>query len=55
MQSEGNSLKIDTFREAMPSELIISSKFWKLLLVRMRVLQQLLFIQNLTKRVVHKC
>ena len=35
MQSDRNSLKNDTFREAITSELMIS--FYKLLLVRIRV------------------
>ena len=33
MQSDRNSLKIDSFREALTSELIILSLFWNLLLV----------------------
>ena len=37
MQSDRNSLKIDTFWEAITSELMIWSWFWKLLLVRIRV------------------
>ena len=54
MQSYGNSWKIDAFREAITSELMTSSLFWKLLLVRKRVQQKLFFAPNLCKRVVHK-
>ena len=54
MQSDGNSLKIDTFREAITSELMISSLLLKNLFVRIRVKQKLLFVQNLTKRLIHK-
>ena len=54
MQSDVNSLKINTFREVITSELIIFSYIWKHLLVRIRVYQKLLFVQNLSKRVGHK-
>ena len=37
MQSDENSWKIDTFWEAITSELMIPSEIWKLLLVRIRV------------------
>ena len=49
----GNSCKIDTFREAinfLTGYLILKS--WKAL-VRFRVYQKLLFVQHLPKRVVH--
>ena len=54
MQSDGNSWKIDTFRKAINSELMISSSFWKLLLVRICVKQKLFFAQNFSKRFIHK-
>ena len=34
VQSDDNSLKIDIFQEAITSVLMISSYFWKLLLLR---------------------
>ena len=37
MQSDGNSFRIDTFREAMTSELMIYSYYRKLVLVWIRV------------------
>ena len=54
MQSDGNNFKMDIFREAITSELIISFEFWKLLLVRIDVKQKLVFGQNLSERVVQK-
>ena len=58
MQSDGNSWKINTFRGAITSELMISSqiilKTHTPTLFLIRVKQKLLFVQNLYKRVVHK-
>ena len=53
MQSDGKSWEIDTFQEAIFSELMISSLFRKLLFVRFPVYQYF-FNSDLCKRVIHK-
>ena len=54
MQSDGNSWKIEAFREAITFELMITSKFCKLLLVRICLIQKFCVAHNLTKHVVNK-
>ena len=48
------SVKIYTFWEAITSNLMSSSSFWQILIVRIRVQQNLFVAQNLSERVVHK-